>query len=130
IVVERPESLLVLGDRPVELGDSVGPTVLVVAGTDRVDRRALDELGAVEVGEALAEVDGLVSDREAGHLGEDRGAEALQTRREPRQSGAGHPGQYTQTRSRPRGAGPRRRLRRLANPGVPTGESGHVHRDA
>ena len=46
---------------------------------DRVDRRLLRELGTVEVGEALREVDRAVLVGEARHLGEDGRAEPLET---------------------------------------------------
>jgi hypothetical protein len=64
-----------VGDRPVQVRDSEHPGVLAVALADGRDGGLLDELGAVEVGEPLAEVDGVVLQRQAAHLGEDRGAE-------------------------------------------------------
>ena len=58
--------------------------VLVLAPLDGVDR-GLHHLGrTVGVGEALPEVDRAGLDGERGHLGEDRGAEALEARRQIR----------------------------------------------
>jgi hypothetical protein len=66
----------ILRDAGVQGGDTGHAAVLIVAGAERADRRFLEEVGAVLVGEALGEVDGAVLLGEAGHLGEDGGAVA------------------------------------------------------
>jgi hypothetical protein len=75
----------VLGDRGVERGQAEHAAVLVVTVLHGANGGLLDEVGAVEVGKALAEIDGAVLDRETGHLREDGGAEALQPRAEVRE---------------------------------------------
>ena len=62
----------------VELRDAEHPGVLAVAGPNGLDGRLLDEVGAVEVGKALTEVDGPGLLGQPAHLGEDRRAEGGQ----------------------------------------------------
>src|SRR6266508_6267348 len=50
--------------------------ILVEVGIDRGCGGLLDEIGAGEIWEALAEIDRAVLGRQRAHLGEDRGAEA------------------------------------------------------
>ena len=76
--VEPVPVLLVRGDRGAQLGDARAGRVLVVTGADGVDGGVEHLLRPVGVGEALAEVDRPRRDRQRRHLGEDRGAEALQ----------------------------------------------------
>ena len=67
-------------DRARQLGYSGGRGVLPVAGPDGGDRRLLDELGTVEVGKALPEVDGTGLDRPAGYVREDGRPEGSEPR--------------------------------------------------
>ena len=66
-------ALLVLGDRLPQRQDARAGRVLVGARGDRVRGGPCDGDGAVDVGEALAEVDGAGAGGEHGHLGEDGG---------------------------------------------------------
>ena len=71
-----------VGDRVAQLGDADPRRVLVVPGADRGDGGLEHLRRPVGVGEALPEVDRAGRDRERRHLGEDRGAEALEARGE------------------------------------------------
>ncbi len=82
IVVEAVEPALVLGDGQAQLGDAGAGRVLVVAVPDRLDGGVEDLGGAVGVREALPEVDRAGGQGQRRHLGEDRGAEALEPARE------------------------------------------------
>jgi hypothetical protein len=79
-VVARPGG----GDGAAQAGRAVADGVLVEVGVDRGLRRLLDEVGAGEIGEALAEVDGVVLRRQPAHLAEDRGAQPRQPPRPAR----------------------------------------------
>ncbi len=77
------EAVLVGGDRLTQFGNAGARRVLVAAPfADRADRRLADLLGAVRVGEALAQVDRSRTGGEGGHLGEDRRAEGGEARGE------------------------------------------------
>jgi hypothetical protein len=68
----------VRADRLAQLGGADARWVLVLAAADGGDRRLGDHGRAVGVGEALAQVDRPGAGGQRRHLGEDRGAEALQ----------------------------------------------------
>jgi hypothetical protein len=72
------------GDGMAQAGQPGGGRVLVAVTGDGPRRGLLDEGGRGEVGEALAEVDRAVLDGQAGHLGEDRGPEAIEPARAAR----------------------------------------------
>ena len=78
IVVEAPEVALVLGNALSQLGHPGHRGVLVVAGLHRRGRGVPDEVGPVEVGEALAQVDGVVLVGEGCDLSEDGRAEGCE----------------------------------------------------
>ncbi len=82
VVGEAVEALLVAGDRLAQDGESGARRVLVDAGPDRVDGGFEHLRRAVGVGEPLTEVDRAGGDRQRRHLGEDRGAEPGQLRRQ------------------------------------------------
>ena len=86
VVVDPVEALLVIRHRLLQRGQARHRGVLVVAGLDGRDRGLLDELGAVEVGVALAEVHRAVEAGERRHLGEDGRAEGGEAGRERRAS--------------------------------------------
>jgi len=62
-------------DRGPQVGLTNAHGILVAALGDGTHGDRLDRLGTVEIRKPLAEVDGAMSDRQRGHLGEDRGAE-------------------------------------------------------
>ena len=80
VVGQAVEALLVIGHRLLQRRQAGHRRVLVVARAQGLDRGLLDEVGAVEVREALAEIDGVVAAGERRHLGEDGGAEAVERR--------------------------------------------------
>ena len=81
------EALLVLGDRGAQVGQPVHGRVLVAPALgDRRARDHLDLVGAVRVGEALAEIDRPRLGRDGRHLAEDGGRVGLH----PRHEGALH----------------------------------------
>ena len=80
------EALLVGDDRLAQHRHSRPGRVLVQPTVDGVDGGVEHLAGPVGVGEALAEVDAAGGRRERRHLGEDRGAEALQLGGEVRRS--------------------------------------------
>jgi hypothetical protein len=78
--VERqvPEAALVGGDGVAEVGRADAGWVLVVTRAYGCDRRLGHLHRAIDVGEALPQIDGAGPDSERRHLGEDRGAHSLQ----------------------------------------------------
>lgn len=83
--------LLVGGDRGAQLGDAGARRVLVAAAVaQRPYGRLADLLGAVRVGEALAEVDRAGRRGQRGHLREDRGPELGETAVEQGARAGGH----------------------------------------
>ena len=103
---------LVVRDRVPQLRDAAAGRVLVRAGADRADGVLEQRVRAVGVRETLAQVHRTGPDRERGHLGEDRGPEALQTTGklthapDPTTSRGRGPGHHPAT-IRPRGRGQR-----------------------
>ena len=102
VVVEAVEAPLVLGHRLPQLGLADHRAVLVPALADGRDGGLLHEVGPVEIGIALAQVDGAVLRGERGVLREDRGPEAAQpTRQVGNTHGAASVAQDTASRSGP-----------------------------
>jgi hypothetical protein len=90
VVVEAVAELLVLDDRLAQHRQPRPGRVLVEAAVDRVDRRVEHRARAIGVGEPLTEVDAAGARGQRAHLGEDRGAEALQLGGQERDTVAGH----------------------------------------
>jgi hypothetical protein len=90
IVLEAVEASTMLGDREVDFRQAVAARVLVPTAFDGGDRGTLEKVGAVEIREALTQVDRVVTQGERGHLREDRGAEALQLGRQMGEPRAAH----------------------------------------
>ncbi len=84
VVVEAVGEATAAGEGGAQLGHAGRGRVLAAARFDRGDRRPLDELGAVEIGEALRQIDGPGLVGEPGHFGEDCRAEAGELARQPR----------------------------------------------
>ena len=88
VVLESVEAVLVFGDRLPQHGHPRPRRVLVEATPDRLDGGVEHLDRAVGVGEPLPEVDRPGLHRQRRHLGEDRGAEAVQLRRQGMVGGA------------------------------------------